>query len=492
MSAQNNHTKHLDTLDRDLSRMTMFEQASTFVGRPLIGFGLACIFVAAVGLAVSLTTGTAPSFVTGFAAIFAAYMALNIGANDVANNMGPAVGSRAIPISWAIALAAICETAGALLAGETVTTTIARGLVDAQALPSAQAFIWMMMAALLSAAIWINLATWIGAPVSTTHAIVGGVVGGGLAAAGASAVAWPQLAFIAGSWIMSPLLGGVIAAACLALIRSRILVQADKIAAACVWLPVLVGIMSGAFTTYLCVRAFHRWFEIGPPAALAVGAGIGLAIWGIMRPLTRSRAAGLENRNKSLKTLFEIPLVIAAALLSFAHGANDVANAIGPLAAIVQASRTGDFTHAADVPTWVMMIGTIGISVGLILFGPRLIRVVGTRITRLNPIRAFCVILSAAITVSVASTLGLPVSSTHIAIGAVFGVGFFREWQARRQIRRLRLAPVAHSMPPEERRHRKLVRRSHVLTILAAWVVTVPATAILSAALYLIVRKTGL
>ena len=170
-----------------------------------------------------------------------------------------------------------------------------------------------------------------------------------------------------------------------------------------------------------------------------------------------------------------------------------MANAVGPLAAIVQASQSGDFTQAVSIPFWVMVIGAFGISFGLFLFGPKLIRMVGGQITKLNPMRAYCVALSAAITVIVASWLGLPVSSTHIAVGAVFGVGFFREWDAERRIRKARLAmPERTNYAPEERRRRKLVRRSHFMTIIAAWIITVPAAAILSGVIfYLITLANG-
>jgi PiT family inorganic phosphate transporter len=205
-----------------------------------------------------------------------------------------------------------------------------------------------------------------------------------------------------------------------------------------------------------------------------------------MIPVIRKQSQGLENRNKSLKKLFGIPLIVSAALLSFAHGANDVANAVGPLAAIVQASASGAFTDAISIPLWVMAIGALGITFGLFLFGPKLIRMVGGQITKLNPMRAYCVALSAAITVIVASWLGLPVSSTHIAVGGVFGVGFFREWDAQRRMKSARISiPEASKQPKEERRRRKLVRRSHFLTIIAAWIITVPASAILSAGIFL-------
>jgi PiT family inorganic phosphate transporter len=203
----------------------------------------------------------------------------------------------------------------------------------------------------------------------------------------------------------------------------------------------------------------------------------------ITKPLIRRQSEGLENRKKSLKKLFGWPLVASAALLSFAHGANDVANAVGPLAAIVHAVQDFDASSKVQIPLWVMVVGAAGLSFGLMLFGPKLIRMVGSQITKLNPMRAYCVALSAAITVIVASWLGLPVSSTHIAVGAIFGVGFYREYHAENRARKLGILkgkPVA----VEERRRRKLVRRSHFLTIVAAWVITVPATAALSALVY--------
>jgi PiT family inorganic phosphate transporter len=274
----------------------------------------------------------------------------------------------------------------------------------------------------------------------------------------------------------------------LAIIKSRIIYRDDKIAAARVWVPVLVGIMAGAFASYLALKGLKKVVKIDLPLALTIGAAIGGLVWVAMIPVIRKQSEGLENRNKSLKVLFGIPLVISAAFLSFAHGANDVANAVGPLAAIVQASQSGDFIQAVSIPFWVMVIGAFGISFGLLLFGPKLIRMVGGQITKLNPMRAYCVALSAAITVIIASWLGLPVSSTHIAVGAVFGVGFFREWDAERRIRKTRLAmPNRAQFPLEERRRRKLVRRSHFMTILAAWVITVPAAAILSGIIFYLI-----
>jgi PiT family inorganic phosphate transporter len=490
MADKDYEARHLATLDRDLGRFSTLEIATAYVSRPLVGPGIAFIFVVAAGLAAAMLFGdNGSTAIVVTAAIFGAYMALNIGANDVANNMGPAVGANALTMGGAIVIAAIFETAGALIAGGDVVSTIAKGIIAPESIGDTSVFIWAMMAALLSSALWVNIATWIGAPVSTTHAVVGGVMGAGVAAAGFGAVNWSQMTTIAASWVISPIMGGLIAAGFLWFIKSQIVYQDDKLAAARKWVPVLVGIMSGAFSAYLSLKGLKQLVEISFGHSLLIGLVMGLATWLVMIPVVRRQSAGMENRNKSLKVLFGIPLVVSAALLSFAHGANDVANAVGPLAAIVHTTQFGNLADSVSIPSWVMLIGAFGISFGLFLFGPKLIRMVGSQITKLNPMRAFCVALSAAITVIVASWLGLPVSSTHIAVGAVFGVGFFREWDAERRLGRARMAiPDAEPLSTEERSRRKLVRRSHVMTIGAAWVITVPAAAILSALVFYVLR----
>ena len=489
MSDNQSDPRHLETLDRDLARFSNLEAATSMVGRPMIGVGVSLIFVVLAGLVAMLFFGQANNaYIVIIAACLGAYMALNIGANDVANNMGPAVGANALSMGGAIAIAVIFESAGALIAGGDVVSTIAKGIIEPERMGTADVFVWAMMSALLSAALWVNLATWVGAPVSTTHSVVGGVMGAGIAAAGFSAVSWGTMSGIAASWVISPVLGGAIAAFFLFVIKSRIIYQDDKIAAARKWVPILVGIMAGAFGAYLSLKGLKKIIKIDMPTALLIGLAIAVIVWLVMIPVIKKQSIGLENRNKSLKVLFGIPLVVSAALLSFAHGANDVANAVGPLAAIVDVSQSGDFTAAFSIPFWVMVIGAFGISFGLFLFGPKLIRMVGSQITKLNPMRAYCVALSAAITVIVASWLGLPVSSTHIAVGAVFGVGFFREWDAERRIRKARIAmPDRPQYAPEERRRRKLVRRSHFMTIIAAWLITVPAAALLSGTIFFLI-----
>ncbi len=464
------------------------------MARPVVAPGLAFAFIALAVVAAWLAfSGQQSSAAVIAAAGFGAYMALNIGANDVANNMGPAVGARALTMGGALMIAALCETAGALLAGGDVVGTISKGIVAPESVAEPRVFVAAMMAALISSAVWVNIATWLGAPVSTTHAVVGGVVGAGMVAAGVSAVNWPAMGAIAASWVISPILGGAIAAAMLAFVKAYVIYVDDKIAAARTWVPVLVGLMAGVFAVYLAIKGLKHLVHLDLGMALLIGAIVGAVTYAVSAPLIARQSQGMENRNRSLKKLFALPLVLSAALLSFAHGANDVANAVGPLAAIVHVAQTGGSASQVAIPGWVMVIGALGISIGLFLFGPKLIRMVGDQITKLNPMRAYCVALSAAVTVIVASWLGLPVSSTHIAVGGVFGVGFFREWHSERRLRRIAgVQPARGPADHEERRRRKLVRRSHFLIIVAAWVITVPAAAGISAVAFMILRAVAL
>lgn len=486
-------------LDKDLQRVSGLENATQDLARALAAPGIALVFLllAAVWASFAVTDGPM-SYLVVIAAAIAGYMALNVGANDVANNMGPAVGSKALTMGGALLIAAIFEAAGALLAGGDVVNTVARDLLIGDAVPSGQ-FVLLMMAALLASALWVNLATYIGAPVSTTHAVVGGVVGAGVAASGTGSVAWPVIGTIAASWVISPVLGGIAAALLLWLIKHTITDRIDKVSAARIWVPVIVAGMTGIFAMYIATKGLSRVWQPELSVVLALGIGFAVLGWVGSMPLVRVQSISMENRKKHVSTLFRLPLVVAAALLSFAHGANDVANAIGPFAAIVTTLQSGHMQASGlALPLWVLAIGAIGISLGLALFGPRLIRTVGEQITKLNEIRAYCVALSAAVTVLVASALGLPVSSTHIAVGGIFGVGFLREYYSRRDldfaavpIHAKHVDPAALNATPEdalsrERKseRRKLVRRQHVTGIAAAWIITVPASAVLAAVLF--------
>jgi inorganic phosphate transporter, PiT family len=425
------------------------KQAMKKSHRELARIGFALFFLVGVLAFSFATSGGLPNNVfLAIAAVFGGYMAMNIGANDVANNVGPAVGSKALTMGGAIVIAMVFEAGGAFIGGGEVVSTIKKGIIDIDAFGSdTDSFLWAMMAALLAAALWLNLATMAKAPVSTTHSIVGGVMGAGIAAAGFSIVDWGTMGKIASSWVISPVIGGVIAAGFLFAIKKTIIYRDDKVSASYKWVPVYVAIMSWAFVTYLVLKGLKKvWPQLvtgfndvmffsvevtKKPAfevALLLGAMVAVVVYLWIKKRIKLKLDTLQNDRASVNVLFTVPLIFAAALLSFAHGANDVANAIGPLAAINDAVMTGGISAKAGIPFWVMGVGAFGIAIGLALYGPRLIKTVGSEITELDQMRAFSIAMAAAITVIIASQLGLPVSSTHIAIGGIFGVGFLREW----------------------------------------------------------------
>ncbi|MBL6969929.1 MAG: inorganic phosphate transporter [Campylobacterales bacterium] len=504
----------------------------------MMRLGTAFLFIAIVFIWTSVShDGVANNTFLIIGAVFGAYMAMNIGANDVANNVGPAVGSGALTMFAAIVIAAIFEAGGALIAGGEVVKTIKKGIIDPGMIDNPQIFIWAMTAALLAAAVWLNLATSIGAPVSTTHSIVGGVMGGGIAAAGFGIVAWGTMGKIAASWVISPVLGGAIAAGFLYIIKTQIIYKEDMLTNAKKMVPILIAIMSIAFATYLMLKGIKKIVKIDFPTALAIGSAIGVAIYFTVKPMIAKAADKLENTKISVNSLFTIPLIFAAALLSFAHGANDVANAIGPLAAINDAIMSGgEFGGKVGIPLWVMGVGAIGIALGLALYGPKLIKTVGSEITELDQMRAFSIAMAAAITVIIASQLGLPVSSTHIAVGGVFGVGFLREYldnsetkfieitrekfktnkkelekledefnkldkkedkskkEYQRIIELIKLIEEKQDIVKDEKKEFKdakkikYVKRDAVKKIVAAWVITVPAAATLSACVFFMIK----
>ncbi len=514
----------------EIEKIAQIEHATSAGRKELFRLGTALLFIVAIVLFVgSLTDGVSNMLVV--AAMIGGYMALNIGANDVANNVGPAVGSRALTLTGAILIAAVFEAAGALIAGGDVVGTIKSGIIDPSMIANSEVFVWVMTAALLAGALWLNLATKIGAPVSTTHAIVGGVLGAGIAAGGMGIADWSKVSQIVVSWLISPFLGGAIAAAFLYLIKRTIMYQENRITAAKKMVPVFIGLMGWAFGTYLILKGLKKIWTVDFTTALLIGLALGLLVLLFTKVSVRRAAETMENTKHDVDKLFVVPLIAAAALLSFAHGANDVANAVGPLAAISEAFGTGLIASEAAIPLWVMLIGAIGIALGLALYGPKLIRTVGSEITELNQTRAYCIALSAAITVIVATHFGLPVSSTHIAVGAVFGVGFLREYlkanyagmlieiehhhqgadrqeveaflaqfeaaplaQKGRMIQELKLHKGSVELTKKERRALKksykheLVKRSALLKIVAAWVITVPVSGFLAAMLYFTIR----
>lgn len=507
------------------------------INREIRKVGIALLFLIGVGAYASTLIDGSGSLMLVVAAVFGGYMALNIGANDVANNVGPAVGSAALSLGGALVIAAIFEAMGALVAGGDVVETVKKGVINPALIGNSEIFVWLMMAALLAGAIWLNVATYVGAPVSTTHSIVGGVLGAGMAAAGFDIVNWGKMGAIVASWVISPVMGGLIAAFFLYVIKRTITYQSDVTEASKKVVPILISFMVWAFTTYLLLKGLKHLWKVGLPVAAGIAAIISVVVYNLVKPKIRNYADALPNEKRSVNKMFVYPLICSAALLSFAHGANDVANAVGPLAGIAEVLSTGAMSAKASIPLWVMMIGALGIAVGLGLFGPKLIKTVGSEITELDEIRAFCIAMAAAITVIIASQLGLPVSSTHIAVGGIFGVGFLREYlksSYQRRIEEIRhyhqdkdaAATDAFILAFEEAtldekklmlvqlkdRHRdhsaeqpeqitnkerkklkkayksELVKRSHLLKIAAAWVITVPASALLAAMLFFMLR----
>ncbi|MDB6181127.1 inorganic phosphate transporter [Paracoccus fistulariae] len=468
------------TLDKDLGRITHTEVAQAHAFRPVRWLGLAVLAVVVLLILVIPLTGHEMRYTAlGAGLVVAAWLGISIGSNDVANSLGPAVGAGAIGMLPGLLLVGAAQIAGASLAGGVVTERLASGIFDPALLASGVRAQFVMLSALLAAAVWITMATGIGLPVSTSHSIVGGIAGAGLAALGAGAIHWDTLSLIAVTWVITPFVSGALAGAILIFLRLRVLEAEDRARAARRWLPLMVGLMTGAFAAYLALlaRSHLHGAAAFPLVALA-------ALLGGWFTLIRLREELDEDASKvSTKKILRPALVISAVMLGFAHGANDVANVAGPFSVIL-----GNATP--DAPATVPLIALLGagsaIALGTVLFGRRLVRMVGSGITRLNPGRAFCVSLATAGTVLLTTWFGLPVSTTHVAIGGIFGVGFTREWLDRRR------AKQRAALPADETRRRILIRRSHVVTITTAWLVTVPATALIGMAICLgILGLTG-
>jgi PiT family inorganic phosphate transporter len=483
----------------DLKRFNFSYGAVNSTRSMIMPFAIAAMFLVVAGVIgnMSLNVTTEDWAILIAASIIGGYMALNIGANDVANNMGPAVGGKVLSVVGAVAIAAIFESAGALLAGGDVVKTVAKGIITPGETISIDMFRNLMLSALLAAALWINLATYLNAPVSTTHSIVGGVMGAGIMASGFGVVNWVTMTKIGASWIISPVFGGIVSAMFLYLIKVKVLNVRERNAAARKWVPILIGVMAGAFCAYMSIKGLKKIWKPEIETTLIASVTAAIIFWLISIRYVSNQANKIGDRKKEIYSLFNLPLVMGVSLLCFAHGANDVANAVGPLAAIV--STFGDQTVSAKVgiPFWVMAIGATGIAVGLLLFGPKLIHTVGEKITRLNAPRAYCVAIASAITVLIATTLGLPVSSTHIAIGAIFGIGFLREFMENPNKKRLRPAHRINSTAADAFRNidarikRKLVRRKFVVSIATAWIITVPSSAILAGSIFYVLQLLG-
>lgn len=415
--------------------------------------------------------------IIGITSLLGFYMAWTIGANDFANSMGDAVGARAITISQAVVLGALCEFGGAFLVGAHVTDTVRKGIVNPLHLAAApEVFALGMICALLACALWLHLASWWGMPVSTTHSIVGGIAGFGLVAVGWHAVEWRKMAEIVTSWVISPLAGGLLAYAVFQLIRLAILGRDRPLVAARRYAPLFVFGVIFVITMSVVFRSLDRLlarFHLtltdrgSIVLSLVVAAALAaLSRWWLVRYLGRDHERRpLQEQLHRVERTF-IPLVVLSSCsVAFAHGANDVANAIGPLAAVADVVRTGAIKISVSVPPWILSLGGAGIIAGLATYGHRVLATIGSGITQLTPSRGVAADVATATTVLVCSRLKLPVSTTHTIVGAVIGISFARG-----------LGSV----------NGKVVRE-----IVSSWLITIPAAAILTAGLFYLGRVWG-
>jgi len=403
------------------------------------------------------------------AVVFGVYMTWGIGANDVANAMATSVGSKALTIRQAIVVAAIFEFLGAVLAGGAVTSTIRKGIVDAELLSGTpELLVYGMLAALLAAATWLLIASHKGWPVSTTHSIVGAIVGFAAVGIGLDAVHWEKVGTIVMSWVISPLTAGFIAYLIYMSVQWLILRREDPLARAKRFVPVYIFLAGFTITLVTIMKGLkHVGLEIslGDAYLLAICIAIGIAIIGavVINRIKPDPKVEKKDHFYTVERVFGVLMVITACSMAFAHGSNDVANAIGPLAAVISVASTGTVAAKAALPLWVLMLGGGGIVIGLATFGVRVISTVGKKITHLTPSRGFAAELAAATTIVIASGTGMPISTTHTLVGAVLGVGFARGIEA------IDLRVVAR--------------------IFVSWVVTIPAGAFLAIVFFFIFRN---
>ncbi len=404
----------------------------------------------------------------GLAALFGIFMAWGIGANDVANAMATSVGSKALTIKQAILVAAIFEFLGAVLAGGEVTSTIRKGIVDADLLSgSPELLVYGMLASLLAAGTWLYIASKNGWPVSTTHSIVGAIVGFSAVGIGVDAVKWGKVATIVMSWVASPLTAGFIAYLIYQSVQRLILRQDDPLARAKKYVPVYMFFAAFTITLVTILKGLKHvglTIDLAESYMLAIAIAVAVAIIGYVaiQRIKPDPKAEKSQHFYTVERVFGVLMVITACGMAFAHGSNDVANAIGPVAAVVSIAQTGEIAAKSALPIWVLGLGGGGIVIGLATFGRHVIATVGKKITQLTPSRGFAAELAAATTIVIASGTGMPISTTHTLVGAVLGVGLARGIEA------IDLRVVAR--------------------IMVSWVVTIPAGAFLAIVFFFIFK----
>jgi PiT family inorganic phosphate transporter len=404
----------------------------------------------------------------GLAAAFGLFMAWGIGANDVANAMATSVGSRAITIKQAIIIAAVFEFSGAVLAGGEVTKTIRKGIIDASSLAETpELLIFGMLAALLASGLWLLIASQRGWPVSTTHSIVGAIIGFAIAGIGPDAVSWGKVGAIVASWVASPLLAGTLSFLVFSSVQWLILTRPDPLVRARRYVPFYIFL--AAFVMSL-VTLFKGLKHVGLDLTtlqcylVSVGFGVVVALIGkvFINRIEPNRKAEKKFHYFTVERVFSVLMVVTACGMAFAHGSNDVANAIGPVAAVLSIAQEGVVGQKSPVSIWVLLLGGMGIVVGLATFGRHVIATVGTKITHLTPSRGFAAELGAATTIVVASSTGIPISTTHTLVGAILGVGMARGISA--------------------------IDLSVVGRIFLSWIITIPIGAILAIIFFYILK----
>lgn len=393
--------------------------------------------------------------------IFGFLMAWGVGANDVANAMGTSVGSKALTVKQAILIAMVFEFAGAYLAGGAVTETIRKGIIDPGLFSDhPELLVYGMLASLLAAGIWLVIASVMGWPVSTTHSIVGAIVGFAAVGVGTEYVNWGKVGSIVSSWVVSPLIAGVISYLIFRSVHTLVLNTKDPFASAKRWVPMymfFVGLLIGMVTLLKGLK--HVGVKVSFLESFMYSVGIGFFVMAIgYMLLRRVKLNPEENRDfrfTSVERVFSVLMIFTACAMAFAHGSNDVANAVGPLAAVYNiVTSGGEIASKSAMPAWILLLGGGGIVLGLATYGYKVMGTIGRKITELTPSRGFAAELGAAATVVFASGTGLPISTTHTLVGAVLGVGMARGISA------LNLQVIG--------------------TIVASWVITLPAGAILS------------
>lgn len=408
------------------------------------------------------------TWVVWVAAAACLYMAWNIGANDVANAMGTSVGSHAVTLKQAILLAAVFEFAGAFLVGGHVTDTVRKGIVSPAVFEERpELFVLGMLASLLAAGVWLNAATFLGLPVSTTHSVIGAIVGFGLLVGGNSAVHWGKLGSVVLSWIVSPLCGGVMAWMIFTFIKRTILTRWNPVRAARKIVPVLVVPVAMTLVLSTLYKGLKNLdLNVSTGQAVAVSIAAGLAALLVMRAILARRYSHRPRKRTDafaqVERLFSYLQVTTACSVAFAHGANDVANAIGPFAAVYSVYKKGDLAMTVPVPWWLLLLGGVGIVLGLGTWGHRVIETIGKKITSITPSRGFSAEFATAATVLVCSRMGLPISTSHTLVGSVIGVGMARGIAALN----LRV----------------------ILAIVNSWLITIPAAAVLTVLIYLLLK----